>query len=93
MLLFEELFMFIYDENKGKGICAECAVNIYQDRVVLVGRDDGKELDISDEEMKPASLRHYVVSRLISQKGTSSKHLIAMSFNRNMFEMTMHARE
>ncbi len=93
MLLFEELFMFIYDENLGGGICAECAINIYQNKVVLVGRDDGKELDISNEDIKITSLRHYVVSRLISQKGTSSKHLIAMSFNRNMFELTMHAQE
>ncbi len=89
MLLFEEIFMLIYERNPQGNVCAECSIVIKDDIMKLVGRDDGKEIDISDEDMRLESFRSYVLSRLISDRDTAAKHLIAMSYNRNMFEMEL----
>ncbi len=89
ILLYEEIFMLIYERNRGTLIQAECSIAISGDILRLIGRDNGVDYDLSDEDMIPESLRDYVISRLASRKVFSSKHLIAMSFNRNMFEIKM----
>ncbi|MBQ9461879.1 MAG: hypothetical protein IJU51_08225, partial [Clostridia bacterium] len=75
--------MYICYSNRDREAHAECSVRIHDDRVRFVGRDDGRELDLTDEDMKMESLRGYVLSRLTSQELSASKHLLAMSFNRN----------
>ena len=89
MVLFEEIFMLIYEKNKDERVLAECSIVASEDALKLVGRDDGRAFDLSDEDMKLDSLRSYVLSRLTSQKSRVAKHLVAMSFNSNMFELTM----
>ncbi len=89
ILLFEEIFMLIYGRNRGTLVQAECSIAISGDILRFIGRDNGVDYDLSDEDMIPESLRDYVVSRLASRKAFASKHLIAMSFNRNMFEIKM----
>lgn len=89
MLLFEEIFMMISEKNKDTKVCAECSIVAFADTLKLVGRDDGISFDLSDIDMKIESLGSYVISRLTSQKAKVSKHLVAMSFNSNMFELTM----
>lgn len=89
MLLFEEIFMMISEKNKDTKVFAECSFVAYADTLKLVSRDDGITFDLSDKDLKIESLRSYVLSRLTSQKSKVSKHLVAMSFNSNMFELNM----
>ncbi len=89
MLLFEEIFMLVYRKNKNADICAECSILSFDDTLKLIGRDDGIAFDLSDEDMKIDSLGSYVLSRFTSQESVWSKHLVAMSFNSNIFELTM----
>ncbi len=89
MLLFEESFMLVHKKNKNGGVYAECSIVYTGDRLKLVGRDDGMTFDLSDEDMKIDSLGGYVLSRLTAQKCMWSKHLVAMSFNSNIFELSM----
>lgn len=92
LLLFEEVFMTVFENNEENTVNAECAIIMYPDRFKLVGRDDGKQLDISMENMNIDSLRDYVLSCLISQDNTEFRYLMAMSFNRNMFEIRMNMK-
>ncbi len=92
LLLFEEIFMLISERNPGRVVRAECSIIVTRDILKLIGRDDGVETDLSDADMKVESLRGYVVSRLTSQRAFVSKHLTAMSFNRNMFEIRMERK-
>ena len=55
----------------------------------LIGRDDGRPLDLSDADSAPDSFRAYTLSRFTSQKMFSAVHMMAVSFNRNMFVMVL----
>ena len=89
LLVFEETFMMICDGNPGATVRAECVIVLEQDRIRLIGRDDGRPLDLSDVDSAPDSFRAYTLSRFTSQKMFSAVHMMAVSFNRNMFEMVL----
>ena len=87
ILLFEEVCMLIYEKNKGKQIEAECSLLLSDDRIRLILRDTGETFDVTDADLTVSSLRSYVVSNVATHVSRQKQHLIAMSFNRNAFEI------
>ncbi len=86
MLLFEELFMAVYDRNPGRRVLAECAVEPGK-RVRLIEKDDGAVFDLTREDRRADSLRAYVISNLIGAFTPRRAHFLTLSFNRNVFEI------
>ena len=86
MLLFEELFMLIYDNNTGKVLLAECMVEIGE-TVRLITKDDGKIIDLTDTDRHITSLRSYVLSNLLGANTVKRMHYLTLSFNRNVIEI------
>ena len=87
LLMFEETFMMIRDRNEGRRVSCECSLLIAGTHLKLVSWDDGKLFDPTETDRTPDSLRAYVVSRLLSGGGYTGRHLISLSFNRNLFEI------
>ena len=86
MLLFEELFMLIYDCNPGKSVLAECAVEI-GDTIRLVTKDNGRIVDLTDIDRDVSSLRSYTFSNLLEAHTTRRIHFLALSYNHNTLEI------
>ena len=83
MLLFEELFMLIYDNNPGRTVLAECAVEI-GDTVRVITKDNGRILDLTDTDSSVTSLRSYTLSSLLEAHTIRRGHFLALSYNRNV---------
>lgn len=83
MLLFEELFMLIYDSNPGRTVLAECAVEI-GDTVRVITKDNGRILDLTDTDSSVTSLRSYTLSSLLEAHTIRRGHFLALSYNRNV---------
>ncbi len=88
MLMFEELLMLIHENHPDGKTLGECSLTVSPEKITVVLRDNGPPVDFTDCDMEIDSLRCYVVPGLISHWCRRSSHLIAMSFNRNMFELT-----
>ena len=86
MLIFEELFMLIYDHNPDKTVLAECAVT-YDGTVRLITKDNGRIADLTDTDRRVSSLRAYTVSSLLEAHTVSRVHFLALSYNRNTLEV------
>ena len=86
MLLFEELFMLIYDHNPGRKVLAECSVEL-GDKVRLIAKDDGNMLDLTDTDLEVSSLRSYIVSTLVGNLTEKRVRFVTLSFNRNALEI------
>ncbi len=93
ILLFEEIFMYIYDNNPNTEVSAECELIIKNEDVRLIGRDNGKVLNLNDKDMLPDSFRSYALSQFIANRNVGAVNLTALSFNRNMFEMTLEKQK
>ena len=86
MLIFEELFMSVYEANPGKTVLAECAVEIGES-IRMITKDDGKIVDLTDTDRNVGSLRTYTVSNLLAAHTARRVHLMALSYNRNALEI------
>ncbi len=87
MLLFEELTMLLFEKNTRKDILCECVIVIGEDKIRMIVRDSGDVIDITDPNLEVTSLRSYVVANIAEQVTYKKRHLVAMSFNRNVFEI------
>lgn len=87
MLLFEELFMLLWEKNEGTTIRGECALVLTGDGVRMITRDTGVIFDLSDADLEVSSLRSYVLSSVAERVTARKRHLVTMSFNRNVFEV------
>ena len=93
LLIFEEMFMLIYERNKGKEVGAECSIIFEDEKIRIICRDNGKVLDLSEDDIKMDSFRSYVLACFMSNSEVSKKHLLTISFTRNMFELSMKKDE
>ena len=85
-LLTEEIFMLIYEKNEArKDLCGECVINIEEDGVQMITKDDGKIFNISDEDVIPGSILSFAVSSYMEAMKEEKKNLTTMSCNRNTF--------
>ena len=87
MLLFEELFMLLYEKNTGTAILGECALLLAGDTVRMITRDTGVIFDLSDADLAVSSLGSYVLSSVAEKVTSRKRHLVTMGFNRNVFEV------
>ena len=86
-LIFEEIYMMVYNKNKGKTVYAEATIDIYDDKVKMILKDDGELFDITDEDINVDSLSTYVVSNVLQEAVQRKQYLTTMSYNRNVFEI------
>lgn len=86
MVLFEELFMLVYDLNPGKTVLAECIVES-GDRVHIITKDNGVYYDLTNPDLQVGSFRSFVVSSLTEKLTRNRINLVSLSFNRNAFEI------
>ncbi len=86
MLIFEELFMTVYECNPGKKVLAECSVDI-GDTIRLTTKDNGRIVDLMRSDRDVSSLRSYTLSSLLETFTTQRHHLLALSYNHNAFEI------
>lgn len=89
MVLFEDLLMLIYENNRETDISAECSVILSSDSLSIVVRDSGIMQSLSDTEMSVQSLRTYTVSGMLSGWTRCGKHLTGLGFNRNLIELAL----
>ena len=89
MVLFEDLLMLIYENNRETDISAECSVILSSDSLSIVVRDSGIMQSLSDTEMSVQSLRTYTVSGMLSGWTRCGKHLAGLGFNRNLIELAL----
>ena len=87
MLLFEELLMLIYEKNAGREILCECSLLLEEGVVRMIVRDSGEVFDVADPDLAVTSLRSYLVATFAEEVSCQKGHLVAMSFNRNVFEI------
>lgn len=85
-LIFEEIFMMVYNKNKGKIVYGECTISILDDKIKMILKDDGELFDITDEDINVDSLSTFVVSSILSNINRK-QYLTTLSYNRNIFEI------
>jgi Na+-driven multidrug efflux pump len=88
MLLFEEMFLLICEKNPGDEVQGECALILEDEAIRIIVRDTGVQFDLSDADMEVTSLNSYVISTVAERVTSCKQHLMTMSFNRNMFEVS-----
>lgn len=86
MVLFEELFMLVYDLNPGKTVLAECIVEV-GNNVHIITKDNGVYYDLTDTDHKVDSFRSFVVSGFTEKLVYKKINFASLSFNRNAFEI------
>ena len=86
MLLFEELFMLIYECSPGASALAECSVGI-GDTVRLITKGDRRIIDLTDVDRDVSSPRAYTLSNLPEGHTANRAHMLTRSYNRNALEI------
>ena len=86
MLAVEETLMLVYERNEGTKVSGECELEIANDKITVITRDNGVSLNVTDPEMDVSSFRAFIAPGIMSKWFRNGKHLMAMSFNRNYFE-------
>lgn len=84
--------MMVYDKSGGKKAAGECGITIFPEKVSVIIRNNGKELDVRENgEMDISTLRSYVLSTFVSKwaQGEKQKHMIGVSFNRDGFTLEL----
>ena len=87
MLLFEELFMLLFEKNGETRIQGECTLQLRSESIRMITRDTGVQFDLTDPDMAVSSLRSFVISNFVDQTSTQRHHLASISFNRNVLEI------
>lgn len=91
MLMLEDLLMLVYEKNGHKKVSAECALTVSPEKITLIIRDNGAQLDLTDPDKSITSFRGYIVPGLLAAWCHEEHHLMAVSFNRNSFEISRQA--
>lgn len=87
MLMQEDLLMLIHERNAPKKVLAECVLTVSPEKITMIIRDNGKQLDLTDPDKSITSFRGYIVPGLLAAWCHEEHHLMAVSFNRNSFEI------
>lgn len=85
MLLIEEMGMHAVTENAPYVPLCEVTLFFDDEGVVVIYKDDGKILDMTDLEQEITNLRSYVLTSLMASQQIKS-YLLTMSFNRLVFK-------
>jgi hypothetical protein len=83
--MIEELGMEIYQHNNGKTVYIEFALVFRNDHVLLVCKDDGKRIDMTDLEQSINDLRMYLINMFMAAQ-QEKKYLPTANYNRYTFK-------
>lgn len=86
-LIFEEIYMMVYNKNKDKTVYAEATIDINKNKIRMILKDDGELFNITDDDVNVDSLSTYVVSNVLQEAVERKQYLTTMSYNRNVFEI------
>lgn len=92
MILVEELGMLVFDSNKGRVTFAEFSVQISQNKILCVMKDDGKLLNMTDVELAVSNLRAYFVTSLMAYQ-REKFYMLTTSYNRHVFRFDVEKTE
>ena len=84
MLLLEELGMTVYESNAGRKVYMEISLQVLQGEFLLVIKDDGKLMDLTDLERSVTGLRAYLVNMFMTVQ-RDKHYLLTTSCNRHVF--------
>ena len=85
MLLIEELGMEIHQHNNGKAVYFEFALVFRPDHLLLICKDDGKRIDMTDLEQSITDLRMYLINMFMAAQ-QEKKYLPTANYNRYAFK-------
>ena len=90
--MIEDLLTMVYEKSEGDNVLGECSIAVSPEEVIVIIRNDGKELDVADDgEMRVSSMSSYVLPLLINKwaQGEKQKHMMGVSFNRDGFALNL----
>ena len=85
MLLIEELGMVVYQRNKGNTVYIEFSLVLKPDYIMLVCKDDGEILDMTDLEQSITDLRVYLINMFMTVQ-QDKQYLLTANYNRHVFK-------
>lgn len=85
MLLVEELGMEIYQHNNKKKVYIEFALVFRPDHLMLICKDDGKRIDMTDLEQSIRDLRMYLINMFMAAQ-QAKQYLPTANYNRYAFK-------
>lgn len=85
MLLIEELGMAIEQRNEAKTVFIEFALVFRPDHLMLICKDDGKRIDMTDLEQSITDLRMYLINMFMAAQ-QEKKYLPTANYNRYAFK-------
>ena len=85
MLLMEELGMAIHQRNQGKHVYIEFALVFRPDHILLICKDDGRRIDMTDLEQSISDLRMYLINMFMAAQ-QEKKYLPTANYNRYAFK-------
>ena len=84
-LMTEEVFMAVKDRNGSRPIRGEATLDLNDDDLSLILRDDGEVFDITDADARITSLRTYLVASVMEDL-PGRMNLTTTGYNRNVFK-------
>ena len=85
MLLMVELGMAIHQRNQGKHVYIEFALVFRPDHILLICKDDGRRIDMTDLEQSISDLRMYLINMFMAAQ-QEKKYLPTANYNRYAFK-------
>lgn len=85
MLLIEELGMAIEQRNEAKTVFIEFALVFRPDHLMLICKDDGKRIDMTDLEQSITDLRMYLINMFMAAQ-QAKQYLPTANYNRYAFK-------
>lgn len=87
MLLFEELFMLIYEKNGEREIQGECTLLLEDGSIRMIIRDTGIVFDPTDDDMAITNIGSHVLLSFAERVSDQKLYLMTMSFNRTTYAL------
>ena len=87
MLLFEELFMLIYEKNGERELQGECTLLLEDGAIRMITRDTGIVFDPTDDDMAITNIGSHVLISFAERVSDQKLYLMTMSFNRTTYEL------
>ena len=84
--MIEDVYMLIIEVNDGRELTGECTLS-FGDDILLVLKDDGRQLDVTNPDLPVSSIRSFTVS-CIMEHHAERISLSMLCCNRNAFRFS-----
>ena len=85
-VMIEDVYMLIIEVNDGRELTGECTLS-FGDDILLVLKDDGRQLDVTNPDLPVSSIRSFTVS-CIMEHHAERISLSMLCCNRNAFRFS-----